>query len=90
MFLYKNLFFSISSIFNPNRAYWNQRRLFSGGLPGMFFFVKSLKLGVYYQKINLHQDHFRILLKMKLGRFFFALRIFGGEVSETNNPIFHR
>ena len=37
MFLYKNLFFfNIFCYFNPNHAYWNQRRLFSGNLPGMF------------------------------------------------------
>ena len=37
MFLYKNLFFfNIFYSFNLNRAYWNQRRLFSGNLPGMF------------------------------------------------------
>ena len=37
MFLYKNLFFlNIFYSFNPNHAYWNQRRLFSGNLPGMF------------------------------------------------------
>ena len=35
MFLYKNLFFDIFYSFNPNHAYWNQRRLFSGNLPGM-------------------------------------------------------
>ena len=28
-------FFNIYS-FNPNHAYWNQRRLFSGNLPAMF------------------------------------------------------
>ena len=37
MFLYKNLFFfNTFYSFNPNRAYWNQRRLFSYNLPGMF------------------------------------------------------
>ena len=37
MFLYKNLFFfNIFYSFNPNHAYWNQRRLFSGNPPGMF------------------------------------------------------
>ena len=36
MFLCKNLFFNIFCFFNPNNAYWNQRRLFSGNLPGMF------------------------------------------------------
>ena len=39
MFLYKNLFFDIFYFFNPNYAYWNQRRLFSGNLPGMFLFL---------------------------------------------------
>ena len=40
MFLYKNLFFfNIFCYFNPNHAYWNQRRLFSGNLPGMFNIV---------------------------------------------------
>ena len=43
MFLYKNLFFfNIFYSFNPNRAYWNQRRLFSGNLPGMFNIVFSI------------------------------------------------
>ena len=37
MVLHKNLFFfNIFCYFNPNHAYWNQRRLFSGNLPGMF------------------------------------------------------
>ena len=40
MFLYKNLFFNIYS-FNPNHADWNQRRLFSGNLPGMFGYSQS-------------------------------------------------
>ena len=39
MFLYKNLFFfNIFYSFNPNHAYWNQRRLFCGNLRGMFYF----------------------------------------------------
>ena len=43
MFLYKNLFFfNIFYSFNPNQAYWNQRRLFSGNLPGMFTFWSGL------------------------------------------------
>ena len=43
MFLYKNLFFFNIYSFNPNHAYWNQRRLFSGNLPGMFiFFVHDI------------------------------------------------
>ena len=36
MFLYKSFFFNIFYSFNPNHAYWNQRRLFAGNLPGMF------------------------------------------------------
>ena len=36
MFLNKNLFFFNIYSFNPNHAVWNQRRLFSGNLPGMF------------------------------------------------------
>ena len=37
MFLYENLFFfNIFCYFNPSHAHWNQRRLFSGNLPGMF------------------------------------------------------
>ena len=35
VFVQKSFFFNIYS-FNPNHAYWNQRRLFSGNLPGMF------------------------------------------------------
>ena len=38
MLLYENLFFfNVFCYFNPSHAYWNQRRLFSGNLPGMFF-----------------------------------------------------
>ena len=40
MFLYKNFFFNIFCYFNPNHAYWNQRRLFSGNLPGMFSYCE--------------------------------------------------
>ena len=32
IFFFFNIFYS----FNPNHAYWNQRWLFSGNLPGMF------------------------------------------------------
>ena len=40
MFLYENLFFfNIFCYFNPSHAYWNQRRLISGNLPGMFHFL---------------------------------------------------
>ena len=39
MFLYKILFHIYS--FNPNDAYWNQRRLFSGNLPGMFTLARG-------------------------------------------------
>ena len=45
MFLHKNLFFfNIFCYFNPNHAYWNQRRLFSGNLPGMFLVFCSTQL----------------------------------------------
>ena len=45
MFLYKNSFFFNIYSFNPNHAYWNQRRLFSGNLPGMFeIFTGFLKI----------------------------------------------
>ena len=37
-------FFNIFCYFNPNHAYWNQRRLFSGNLPGMFGIDSSLSL----------------------------------------------
>ena len=46
MFLYKNLFFDILYSFNPNLAYWNQRRLFSGNLPGMFKFISKDRGGL--------------------------------------------
>ena len=36
MFCTKIFFFNIFCYFNPNHAYGNQRRLFSGNLPGMF------------------------------------------------------
>ena len=36
IFVQKSFFFNIFYSFNPNHAYWNQRRLFSGNLPGMF------------------------------------------------------
>ena len=43
MFLYKNLFFfNIFYSFNPNHAYRNQWRLFSGSLPGMLIIDISL------------------------------------------------
>ena len=36
----KNLFFfNFFYSFNPNHAYWNQWRLFSGNLPGMFEYL---------------------------------------------------
>ena len=43
MFLYKNFFSDIFYSFNPNHAYWNQRRLFSGNLPGMFNIAEILR-----------------------------------------------
>ena len=49
MFLYKNLlFFNIFYSFNPNHAYWNQRRLFSGNLPGMFLIAALIFSAGYY------------------------------------------
>ena len=43
MFLYKNLFFfNIFYSFNHNHAYWNQRRLFSSNLPGMFLNLSKI------------------------------------------------
>ena len=51
MFLYKNLFFfNIFCYFNPNHAYWNQRRLFSGNLPGMLVILdhKSMYFHTIY------------------------------------------
>ena len=42
-FLYKNLFFFIIFFsFNPYHAYWYQRRIFSGNLPGMFFYWRAV------------------------------------------------
>ena len=38
VFVQKSFFFNIFYSFNPNHAYWNQRRLFSGILPGMFVY----------------------------------------------------
>ena len=34
--------FDIFYSFDPNHAYWNQRRLFSGNLPGMFVFFNQI------------------------------------------------
>ena len=52
MFLY-NFFFNI--FFNPNHAYWNQRRLFSGKSAGyifvihlIFFLLKFFEFQVFY------------------------------------------
>ena len=56
MFLYKNLFFDIFYSFNPNHAYWNQWRLFSGNLPGMFFINFSKKREVSIAVFNLTQE----------------------------------
>ena len=47
MFLYKNLFLNIFCYFNPNHAYWNQRRLFSGNLPGMLFSFLSIPIELW-------------------------------------------
>ena len=51
-FVQKIFFFNIFYSFNPNHAYWNQRRLFSGSLPGMFsvsipMFVKRVIGGFF-------------------------------------------
>ena len=43
-FCTKIFFFNIFYSFNPNHAYWNQRRLFSGNLPGMFDFSRLVSL----------------------------------------------
>ena len=52
MFLYKNLiFFDIFYSFNPNHAYWNQRRLFSGNLPGMFLIFRRF---LFFCEFNDH------------------------------------
>ena len=67
MFLYKNLFFfNIFYSFNPNHAYWNQGRLFSGNLPGMFNFsvvfvcyIKlTINLGIIIMVINSTDQQF--------------------------------
>ena len=74
MFLYKNLFFfNIFCDFNPNHAYWNQWRLFSGNLPGMF----SLKLTFF--KVE-------VLCKMSLlPMLIYELFIFGTQNENTKN-----
>ena len=48
VFVQKSFFFNIYS-FNHNHAYWNQRRLFSGNLPGMF--ILPLRVN-FFRKIN--------------------------------------
>ena len=42
VFVQKSFFFNIFYSFNPNRAYWNQRRLFSGNLPGMLLYFNRI------------------------------------------------
>ena len=54
VFVQKFFFFNIFYSFNPNHAYWNQRRLFSGNLPGMFayagvIFVRQRKKSQIYR-----------------------------------------
>ena len=46
-FVQKSFFFNIFYSFNPNHAYWNQRRLSSGNLPGMFWIdiISSIEQG---------------------------------------------
>ena len=57
MFLYKNLFFfNIFCSFNPNHAYWNQRRLFSGNLPGMFYRLLQIKISQYWCPIRTQSE----------------------------------
>ena len=46
-FVQKSFFFNIFYSFNPNHAYWNQRQLFSGNLPGMF---------LYFFLLNFHSN----------------------------------
>ena len=62
VFVQKSFFFNIFS-FNPNHAYWNQRRLFSGNLPGMFIInsrtaiagaIAGLLSVFYYNSKNLN------------------------------------
>ena len=56
VFVQKSFFFNIFCYFNPNYAYWNQRRLFSGNLPGMFVFCTRswvLQLFFYIPKLSI-------------------------------------
>ena len=52
MFCTKIFFFNIFCYFNPNHAYWNQRRLFSGNLPGMFIRFEDVKYEVSFLITN--------------------------------------
>ena len=53
MFLYKNFLFNIFYSFNPNHAYWNQRRLFSGNLPGMLSYYHSVPFSMSSSELPL-------------------------------------
>ena len=54
VFVQKSFFFNIFYSFNPNHAYWNQRRLFSGNLPGMFLISIISQLSWTNDKISHH------------------------------------
>ena len=74
MFLYKNLFFfNIFYSFNPSHAYWNQRRLFSGNLPGMFLLYLYSRL-LFFARL-LSRSIFSLYLSIYLSFFLFFLSI---------------
>ena len=78
MFLYKNLFFFNIYSFNPNRAYWNQRRLFSGNLPGMFS-ISFFKIEKFWEpsitnfELFIYFVHFYATFFILLNTFFYGL-----------------
>ena len=76
MFLYKNLFFFNICYFNPNHAYWNQRRLFSGNLPGMFSFkiVEKEVTDLKYFSRQIFENEYekRYLYLQKFQKFYFV------------------
>ena len=48
--VFVQFFFNVFYSFNPNQAYWNQRRLFSGNLSGMFFNIIYFLIEINFEK----------------------------------------
>ena len=68
IFFFFNIFYS----FNPNHAYWNQRRLFSGNLPGMFVCIINSRR----QPLSGYYSGALLFLQFKEFELFWALSFF--------------